>query len=472
MKALEIRRNVAKLGLARIAAAVSPSAAVRVGPLEYRHVDEPDLPGTRLASRQHPPVRHLRFGPVADRRTRVDVLRRLGELPVRARPRDRRLARRRDASDHRAGPRSRSARLRSPVRRRGARRRRRLRPPRHRRPRTRHPDRVLLLDGRRLGAAVRRPREPAASHRRRHARRAGGARRADRRRDPRRAAHVADHRRGRPRRSSPCSVQGRWGSPRSPDCAATCPTCASSSALATPSRRATATSFGADIVVDAGRAGPRRAADGRLSHHRRPPHERCPCHDRRRRQRGVDHRLPAHHPAARPRRAAGDAVRGDARSHRALAPRDRDQGRLHVRHRDAAGRDDGAHVRPRRRHRQRVRVPSDCCRRRTGSPTTSTPSPTPRRRAAGARSRSPSICERRAEHASPRIRPRGRPLDPTDPVLARRGIQPREAAGRPQPGRSTRPSRWPRSTTSTARSGGRCSSRTTPIPCRRCCSPG
>jgi threonine dehydrogenase-like Zn-dependent dehydrogenase len=45
MKALEIRRNVAKLGLARLAAAVSPSAAVRVSPLEYRHVDEPDLPG-------------------------------------------------------------------------------------------------------------------------------------------------------------------------------------------------------------------------------------------------------------------------------------------------------------------------------------------------------------------------------------------------------------------------------------------
>jgi threonine dehydrogenase-like Zn-dependent dehydrogenase len=46
LKALEIRRNVAKLGLARIAAAVSSSAAVKVGPLEYRFVDEPDLPGS------------------------------------------------------------------------------------------------------------------------------------------------------------------------------------------------------------------------------------------------------------------------------------------------------------------------------------------------------------------------------------------------------------------------------------------
>ena len=187
--------------------------------------------------------------------------------------------------------------------------------------------------------------------------------------------------------------------------------------------------------------------------------------------RGVDHRLPAHHPAARPRRADGDAGRGDARSHRALAPRDRDQGRLHVRHRDAAGRVADAHVRPRRRHRQRAARPSACCRPRTGSPTTSTRSPTPRRPAAAAPSRSPSICERRAEHASPRIRPRGRPFDPTDPVLARREVQPREAAGRPQPGDLSARAAGARSTTSTARSVGRCSSRTTPIPCRRCCSP-
>jgi threonine dehydrogenase-like Zn-dependent dehydrogenase len=56
MKALQVRRNVPKLGLARIASAVSPTAATRVGPLEYRTVDEPALPGpgwhrvhTRLA---------------------------------------------------------------------------------------------------------------------------------------------------------------------------------------------------------------------------------------------------------------------------------------------------------------------------------------------------------------------------------------------------------------------------------------
>jgi threonine dehydrogenase-like Zn-dependent dehydrogenase len=56
MKALQVRRNVPKLGLARIASAVSPATAARVGPLEYRTVDDPLLPGpgwrrvrTRLA---------------------------------------------------------------------------------------------------------------------------------------------------------------------------------------------------------------------------------------------------------------------------------------------------------------------------------------------------------------------------------------------------------------------------------------
>jgi threonine dehydrogenase-like Zn-dependent dehydrogenase len=56
LKALQVRRNVGKLGLARIASAVSPVAAARVGPLEHRTLDEPELPGpgwhrvrTRLA---------------------------------------------------------------------------------------------------------------------------------------------------------------------------------------------------------------------------------------------------------------------------------------------------------------------------------------------------------------------------------------------------------------------------------------
>jgi threonine dehydrogenase-like Zn-dependent dehydrogenase len=56
MRALQLSRHVARLGLARIAGAVAPAAAVRVGPLELVHVDPPELPGpgwhrvrTRLA---------------------------------------------------------------------------------------------------------------------------------------------------------------------------------------------------------------------------------------------------------------------------------------------------------------------------------------------------------------------------------------------------------------------------------------
>lgn len=56
MKALQVSRSVPRLGLARIASAVSPLAATKLGPLDYVAVDEPDLPGpgwqrvhTRLA---------------------------------------------------------------------------------------------------------------------------------------------------------------------------------------------------------------------------------------------------------------------------------------------------------------------------------------------------------------------------------------------------------------------------------------
>jgi threonine dehydrogenase-like Zn-dependent dehydrogenase len=45
MKALQIRRNVARMGMARIASALSPAAASRLGPLEYRNIDPPEIPG-------------------------------------------------------------------------------------------------------------------------------------------------------------------------------------------------------------------------------------------------------------------------------------------------------------------------------------------------------------------------------------------------------------------------------------------
>jgi threonine dehydrogenase-like Zn-dependent dehydrogenase len=45
VKALQVRRSMGRLGLARVASAVAPAAAVRVGPLEYAVVDDPALPG-------------------------------------------------------------------------------------------------------------------------------------------------------------------------------------------------------------------------------------------------------------------------------------------------------------------------------------------------------------------------------------------------------------------------------------------
>jgi threonine dehydrogenase-like Zn-dependent dehydrogenase len=56
VKALQIRRSASKFGMARLASAVAPATAARVGPLEYRNIDDPECPGdgwhrvrTRLA---------------------------------------------------------------------------------------------------------------------------------------------------------------------------------------------------------------------------------------------------------------------------------------------------------------------------------------------------------------------------------------------------------------------------------------
>lgn len=56
MRALQIRRSAGKFGMARIASAVAPATAARVGPLELRTIDDPECPGdgwhrvnTRLA---------------------------------------------------------------------------------------------------------------------------------------------------------------------------------------------------------------------------------------------------------------------------------------------------------------------------------------------------------------------------------------------------------------------------------------
>ncbi|MBA3803194.1 MAG: zinc-binding dehydrogenase [Acidimicrobiia bacterium] len=45
MKALQVSRSVARIGLARVASAVSAGASARLGPLELRSIDPPELPG-------------------------------------------------------------------------------------------------------------------------------------------------------------------------------------------------------------------------------------------------------------------------------------------------------------------------------------------------------------------------------------------------------------------------------------------
>jgi threonine dehydrogenase-like Zn-dependent dehydrogenase len=45
VKALQVTRSAARFGLARVASAVAPATATRIGPLEYMSVDEPAVPG-------------------------------------------------------------------------------------------------------------------------------------------------------------------------------------------------------------------------------------------------------------------------------------------------------------------------------------------------------------------------------------------------------------------------------------------
>ena len=53
MRALQVRRNVAKLGIARIASAVSPTMAAKMGPLDLRTIDDPSCPGGVNATGWH-----------------------------------------------------------------------------------------------------------------------------------------------------------------------------------------------------------------------------------------------------------------------------------------------------------------------------------------------------------------------------------------------------------------------------------
>ena len=187
MKALQVRRRVARLGpgAGRVGAGAGDRRAGRAARVRRRRPAR--APRARLAPGPDAADRHLRLRPVDDRRARVDLLRRLGQLPVRARPRGRRRARRRHAGRPRAGARPRGTRLPPAVRRGRARRRRRLRPPR--RPGVLEPGiqtGFCCSTGGGWSPEFVAHETPAAPHRRRRPRRAGGADRTARRRHPRR----------------------------------------------------------------------------------------------------------------------------------------------------------------------------------------------------------------------------------------------------------------------------------------------
>ena len=339
MRALQIRRSVSRLGLARVASALAPAAAVRVGPLEYTSIDPPELPGpgwhrvhTRLAGicgsdlsmieghastyfddwvsfpfvPGHEVVGHLDDGrrvvlePVLGHGARGLPLPFEGAAPG-------------DGDDY--------AHLAT-----GA-----LEPgiqigfcsstgggwsrqfvahdsQLHELPDDVPDERAVLVEP--LAAGIHAALVAARSAVRQR-RRPAGDRRARRRHDGpgrRRRPRAPRSRRPRRRRRAVCAPATRGATP------------------GCPRRRA------------GRRAGPRRAARRRLPRHRRPPLVRRPRHHRRRRQRAVDHRGPRRHPPTRAGRPDGHAGRGQPGPDGALASRDRARRRLHLRHGIAPGR--------------------------------------------------------------------------------------------------------------------------------------
>ena len=254
---------------------VAPAAAAKLGPLDYTDVDDARAARARAGTACTPALAGICGCDLStDRGPRLAYFDDWCQLPVRARPRGRRRARRRHPGRARTGARPRGPRLRAAVRRRRPRRRRRLRPPRHRPPRARHPDRVLLLDRRRLGARVRRPRQPAAPHRRRRCPTSGrcsssrSPAASTPRSSPPAAPSVADA-------DDPVVAVLGAGTMGLAAIAGLVPLRArrarSSSAPATRTSSARPRQLGADDVVPRRRAGPRRAPRRRLPRRRRPP---------------------------------------------------------------------------------------------------------------------------------------------------------------------------------------------------------
>ena len=171
-----------------------------------------------------------------------------------------------------------------------------------------------------------------------------------------------------------------------------------------PHQQRVARQLGAHDVVPGRRAVPRRAPHRRLPRRRRPPVVGRPRHHRRRRQRGLRPRGPVDHPAPRPRRDDGHAGRGDAGPDRACGT---------ARPSSSAPTPTAPSTSPTAPGSARSTWPwppptpsrpSAGCRRPTPSPTTSTPSPTPPPPAGAAPSRSPSTSDPTAPQPRPIVR--------------------------------------------------------------------
>ena len=244
---------------------------------------------------------------------------------------------------------------------------------------------------------------------------------------------MAVHRRRAPSACSP-----------SPPCAGCTPAGVIVAAAKYPDQRELARELGrrprwSSRASCAGRCGappaPWRSATATSSAHRRRRRG-----GRLRRQRGQPGRRPGRGPARGPGRhgracPATSHVDLTGLWHREITL----AGRLRLRHRALGRRRRPAHLRPGLRAGRPPPTSAASSAPPTPWPTTPTPSPTPPAPAAAARVKIAFDLRQRRNapmtsvDAPPRIRPRGRPLDPADAVPPRRELPPREAARRAQP---------------------------------------
>ena len=441
-----------------------PAAAPRSGPLVARATSiRPSCPGPGWVRLRPRLVGHLRLRPRHHRRHLVALVRADRVVPVHARPRGRGRPRRRQPRRRRARPQLRRPRHRPGLRAVRRRPHQPLRAHRLRRPRARPAVRVLREHRRRLVDADGRPREPARRRARRPVRRGGGAGRAHRLRGARRRA-----------RSTPAQValigSGTLGlltiaalRQARPDGRAH-----RHRQAPAPARRWPPSSAPTSWSRPASSSGPCGAGTGLDALRQRPA-----------RRRGRRRSSTASARRSRIAQALRIAAPGGT-IHAVGMPGVTTVDLTPLWQREVALRGAYAYQRARLRRRHRARrerstSAASCQRHLPPAPLRGRHRPRRRRPAPAAPSRSPSTSgrnERETPSDAPSwVRPRGRPLDPADPLPPRRGVPAREAARRPQPrplpGRAARR----RSTTPTPPSATPSTTRSaTPRRCARCSS--